>query len=69
MPINMDPKRKRKATAAGSDKNASTPPSGPSAPQPPAKPKDPELPTEADLAEKEWKHLWEATEVIDMDKW
>lgn len=25
--------------------------------------------TETDLAEKEWQHLWDATEVIDMDKW
>jgi hypothetical protein len=71
MPVNMDPKRKRKPPSAGSDKNASIPsPSAPpSSPHPPAKPKDPEVPSEADLAEKEWKHLWEATEVIDMDKW
>ena len=24
---------------------------------------------EADLADAEWKNLWDATEVIDMDKW
>jgi hypothetical protein len=69
MPVNMDPKRKRKPTGTGSEKNASVPSSPPSSPHPPAKPKDPEVPSEADLAEKEWKHLWEATEVIDMDKW
>jgi hypothetical protein len=63
MPVNMDPKRKRKPQPE---------PAGPepSRKQPAAvNPQDPNAPTEADLAEKEWKNLWEATEVIDMDKW
>jgi hypothetical protein len=66
----MDPKRKRKSEADSHRKKApsarpSQPPAQPSA----SKPLDPDTPTEADLAEKEWKNLWEATEVIDMDKW
>lgn len=32
-------------------------------------PKDPDEPTEVDLANKEIEHLWEQTEVIDMDTW
>jgi hypothetical protein len=63
MPVNMDPKRKRKPKPAAE----------PSQPKParkkPANPTEPDSPTEADLAEKEWTPLWEATEVIDMDKW
>jgi hypothetical protein len=65
MPVNMDPKRKRKPTSGSPGKA----PSAQQPPSPPAKPKDPDAPSEADMAEKEWKHLWEATEVIDMDKW
>jgi hypothetical protein len=68
MPVNMDPKRKRKPKSASSSDD-------PSVQKPPRKKSanpasgDPDSPTEADLAEKEWKNLWEATEVIDMDKW
>jgi hypothetical protein len=67
MPVNMDPKRKRKPKSASSDD-----PSAQKAPRnKSANPNsaDPDSPTEADMAEKEWKNLWEATEVIDMDKW
>ena len=31
--------------------------------------KETEEDREKDLADAEWKHLWDATEVIDMDKW
>ncbi len=31
--------------------------------------KETEEDCEKDLADAEWKHLWDATEVIDMDKW
>jgi hypothetical protein len=58
MPINMDPKRKRKPQGEHGQK-----------PDPSKTAQDPNAPTEADLAEKEWKNLWEATEVIDMDTW
>jgi hypothetical protein len=58
MPVNMDPKRKRKLQGEQSHKSDAA-----------KSPQDPNAPTEADLAEKEWKNLWEATEVIDMDTW
>ena len=63
MPVNMDPKRKRKPAATQPN------PTKPKPVNQPSKPKDPDTPSEADLAEKEWTHLWEATEVIDMDRW
>ncbi|MGH7255692.1 MAG: hypothetical protein ACREI3_07935 [Nitrospirales bacterium] len=77
MPVNMDPKKRLRK----SDALEPTPPEQSAAgdspqegqPQPevpaPAKAKKIDEPTEADLAEKELKHLWDATEVIDMDTW
>ena len=66
MPVNMDPKKRRKRpeskdpqTKAGASPKDSDK----------AAPKNPDEPDEADLAEKELTHLWDATEVIDMDKW
>jgi len=62
----MDPKKRRKRireedaqTKAGPSPKASDK----------AASKNPDEPDEADLAEKESKHLWDATEVIDMDRW
>lgn len=72
MPVNMDPSKKR---ATGADPGQDDPKEEAAQPVPDAeaaakaKPKNPDEPDEADLAEKEWKHLWDATEVIDMDKW
>jgi hypothetical protein len=67
MPVNMDPtKRLRKS-------GAEQPAAAPVAPgQPPAsKDLGEETPEDREraLAEAEWKNLWDATEVIDMDKW
>lgn len=64
MPVNMDPKKRLKKPEAGQpDASAQTPPA----------PKElgEETPEdrERDLADAEWKNLWDATEVIDMDKW
>lgn len=69
MPVNMDPAKKRK-------RQPSKPEAGSSPPE-----KETPLPTHAvqfgeeteedrvkDLADAEIKNLWEATEVIDMDK-
>ena len=63
MPVNMDPKKRLKKPAA----------QAPAAPvQTPARPKDLGEETAEDqenaLADAEWKNLWDATEVIDMDK-
>lgn len=67
MPVNMDPAKKRKHASAEPSATA----------QPGAKPADPAPAAfgtethddrEKDLADAEWKNLWDATEVIDMDK-
>lgn len=74
MPVNMDPSKKRirppapEAEAAKPAPEAAAPAPPPAAQAKP-RPKNPDEPDEVDLAEKEWKHLWDATEVIDMDKW
>lgn len=64
MPVNMDPKKRRKAAQHRQTTAESTPG---------AKKENLEEPTERDkelaAAEAEWKNLWDATEVIDMDRW
>ncbi|MGH7232071.1 MAG: hypothetical protein ACREJU_12040 [Nitrospiraceae bacterium] len=68
MPVNMDPKnRRRKAeldeSNAGSthedDNQAESKPFG----------TENEEDRQKELADAEWKNLWDATEVIDMDTW
>lgn len=65
MPVNMDPKKRKKAAQQGQPGAAS------SAPE--SKKENPEELTERDkelaAADAEWKNLWDATEVIDMDRW
>jgi hypothetical protein len=68
MPVNMDP-RKRKQKQAASEGTADQ-----SAPETQGTTKkqfgeETELDREKAIAEAEWKNLWDATEVIDMDKW
>jgi hypothetical protein len=65
MPVNMDPSKKRRRTSPTSE---SAHMSGGSPPLPPAFGEETEADREKDLAEAEIKNLWEATEVIDMDK-
>lgn len=62
MPVNMDPNKRR---GAKNTADKATP-----------EEKDPrpfgeltEEDREKDEADAEWKNLWDATEVIDMDKW
>jgi hypothetical protein len=68
MPVNMDPQKRRKKRASQGAQPANR--TGAQ-----AKPKTDKLEdvTERDreqaLADAEWKNLWDATEVIDMDKW
>ncbi|MBM4121687.1 MAG: hypothetical protein FJ249_03730 [Nitrospira sp.] len=70
MPVNMDPQKRRKKRASQEAQSANRTDA-----QAKPKPKTDKLDevTERDreqaLADAEWKHLWEATEVIDMDKW
>jgi hypothetical protein len=78
MPVNMDPKKRRRHTQPETQASRTESERAPSAEgQPPAR-SDPAVgppadETEADrekaLADAEWKNLWDATEVIDMDKW
>ncbi|MEW6543250.1 MAG: hypothetical protein AB1411_06515 [Nitrospirota bacterium] len=67
MPVNMDPKKRRKSAQGGQAGQKS------GAGQPEAKRENLFEETEADrekaLADAEWKNLWDATEVIDMDRW
>jgi len=69
MPINMDPKKKLKKPGenqpAASDAAASN--QGGQAPKEFGE--ETQLDKEKALADAEWKNLWDATEVIDMDKW
>ncbi len=69
MPVNMDPSKKRRRTIPllnpASD---SAHLSSGSTPQPQVFGEETETDREKDLAEAESKNLWEATEVIDMDK-
>jgi hypothetical protein len=69
MPVNMDPSKKRVRPPSPEAEPAPPAAAPPSEAQAKPRPKNPDEPDEVDLAEKEWKHLWEATEVIDMDKW
>jgi hypothetical protein len=68
MPVNMDPKKRLKKSGA-----ESSAPGSAASDQAPPGPKNLGEETQADkekaLADAEWKNLWDATEVIDMDKW
>lgn len=70
MPVNMDPKKRRRTARPQSDESTPENQAGMSEQ---GKAQDPLSETEADrekaLADAEWKNLWDATEVIDMDKW
>jgi hypothetical protein len=68
MPVNMDPKKKKVQPKAPAPAEAQgTPP--PAADQPKKFGDTTDRDKELALADAEWKNLWEATEVIDMDKW
>jgi hypothetical protein len=70
MPVNTDPKKRRPRP----ESQEALPKAGPET-QDSAKPKPTKFGEETHedrekaLADAEWKNLWDATEVIDMDKW
>lgn len=69
MPVNMDPSKKRRrpqtsAAAAAEDRQTGTTATSPRR----SFGEETEADREKDLAEAELKNLWDATEVIDMDK-
>lgn len=69
MPVNMDPKKRLKKP----DTEQPVTPGPAASNQAPSSPKEFGEETQTDkekaLADAEWKNLWDATEVIDMDKW
>ncbi|MBX9657887.1 MAG: hypothetical protein K2X00_04915 [Nitrospiraceae bacterium] len=67
MPVNMDPTKKRKSGQA-EPTVASQPVIEPTEAAPLAFGTETHADREKDLADAEWKNLWDATEVIDMDK-
>ncbi|CUS32733.1 hypothetical protein [Candidatus Nitrospira nitrificans] len=69
MPVNMDPSKKRRrpqtsAAAAAEDRQTGATATSPRR----SFGEETEADREKDLAEAELKNLWDATEVIDMDK-
>ncbi|MCC6141908.1 MAG: hypothetical protein IT389_14975 [Nitrospira sp.] len=67
MPVNMDPAKKRRGSQAAQPPSP-TPVEQPEETAPHAFGTETPADREKDLADAEWKNLWDATEVIDMDK-
>jgi hypothetical protein len=68
MPVNRDPKRRRKTPASGQTKGPAHL-DGTSKQAPTNFGEETDEDKEKALADAESKNLWDATEVIDMDKW
>lgn len=69
MPVNMDPSKKRRKGQSAAEAPAEQQQSaGAQAAQAPAFGEETATDREKDMADAEWKNLWDATEVIDMDK-
>jgi len=66
MPVNMDPSKKRRKVQNPSQEPTSS--TQGSSQQTPAFGEETAADREKDMADAEWKNLWDATEVIDMDK-
>ncbi|HET8579980.1 MAG TPA: hypothetical protein VFL31_03200 [Nitrospiraceae bacterium] len=70
MPVNMDPKKRRPRPEPQEVPAKSGPPTqGSAKPRPKKFGEETDEDREKALADAEWKNLWDATEVIDMDKW
>jgi hypothetical protein len=69
MPVNMDPAKKRRRQPAPPEADSSQPETGRTIPKQPGQfGEETEEDRAKALADAESKNLWEATEVIDMDK-
>jgi len=69
MPVNMDPSKKRRPSGAASPPSSEQArPVGTRASSQPGFGDETAADKEKDLADAESKNLWDATEVIDMDK-
>ncbi len=70
MPVNMDPKhRRRPDQQPDHTEEAEAQPSESQQVGDKSFGKETEEDREKELQDAEWKNLWDATEVIDMDKW
>ena len=70
MPVNMDPSKKRRKLSATQETDGESAAESQQSSKAPALPDEPtDRDREHALADAEWKNLWDATEVIDMDKW
>ena len=69
MPVNMDPSKKRRMPQSPTKQPVELPQAADAGPAPPAAfGEETAIDREKDMADAEWKNLWDATEVIDMDK-
>ena len=68
MPVNMDPAKKRKSGQTEPTAVSQPAMADPLEAAPQAFGTETHADREKDLADAEWKNLWDATEVIDMDK-
>ena len=69
MPVNMDPNKRRRKPKAASETAADSTPDSTKSTDPKEFGKETEVDRQKAMAEAESKNLWDATEVIDMDKW
>jgi len=69
MPVNMDPKKRKKNPGAEESSTSDAAAKNHANKGKKAFGEETEADREKALADAEWKNLWDATEVIDMDKW
>lgn len=68
MPVNMDPSKKRRREQRLTEPKAEQAPVDTAAARCLPFGEETSADREKDMADAEWKNLWDATEVIDMDK-
>lgn len=68
MPVNMDPSKKRRRGQSAPETPAEQAPAEPATGERLPFGEETLADREKDMADAEWKNLWDATEVIDMDK-
>ena len=69
MPVNMDPSKRRRKPQTVPEATANSAPGSTNSGESKEFGKETEIDRQKELAEAESKNLWDATEVIDMDKW
>jgi hypothetical protein len=69
MPVNMDPNRRKRKQATSEEASGEQQAQDNKAPGKAKFGEETEQDREKAIAEAEWKNLWDATEVIDMDTW